>query len=277
MKARDLLPPALLAAVRKLKARSGKNTYANYAEALGACSKDGYENQKVVDVVVQKTISCRDSLAVWPALVDATNAYSLVAVLLSMAPGKTIRVLDFGGAAGAHYFLARSILPESIELNWVVVETPAMAQRAGLILSNQELRFSKDLKEAESMLGQVDLLHTSGTLQCVPEPYEQLRQLINIQAEYMLLNRLGVTQGDHEVITIHRSQLSWNGPGPMPAGLRDGEISYPFTFPRELMIREMIRGSYTEIAEFQDGSGIFPVGAEPIVGMGLLVRYSRSR
>ena len=277
MNARDLVPPALLAAMRKLKARSGKTTYANYAEALSACSKDGYENQKVVDVVVQKTISYRDSLAARPALVDATNAYSLIAVLLSMVPGKTIRVVDFGGAAGAHYFLARSILPESIELNWVVVETPAMAQRAGLALGNQELRFSKDLQEAESILGQVDLVHTSGTLQCVPEPYEQLRQLINIQAEYMLLNRLGVTQGDHEVITIHRSQLSWNGPGPMPSGVRDGEISYPFTFPQESVIREMIRGSYTEIAEFEDNSGIFPVGAEPIVGMALLVRYSRSR
>jgi hypothetical protein len=93
----------------------------------------------------------------------------------------------------------------------------------------------------------------------------------------MLLNRLGVTQGDHEVITIHSSQLSWNGPGPMPSGVRDGEISYPFTFPQESVIREMIRGSYTEIAEFEDNSGIFPVGAEPIVGMALLVRYSRSR
>ena len=194
-----------------------------------------------------------------------------------MVPNKTISVLDFGGAAGAHYFFTRSILPESTELSWTAVETPATAQRAGLALGNQELRFSKDIKEAERTLGQVDLLHTSGTLQCVPEPYEQLRQLIDIKAQYMLLNRLGVTRGDHEVVTIHRSQLSWNGPGPMPAGLRDGEISYPFTFPRESILREMIRESYSEIAEFEDSSGIFPVAAEPIVGMGLLVRYSRSR
>ena len=63
----------------------------------------------------------------------------------------------------------------------------------------------------------------------------------------------------------------------MPSGVRDGEISYPFIFPRESIIREMIRGSYTEIAKFEDGTGIFPVGAEPIVGMALLVRYSRNR
>jgi putative methyltransferase (TIGR04325 family) len=276
MIARDLVPPALLAAVRKLKASSGKATYANYAEAMAACSKDGYENHKLVEVVVKKTVSYRDSIAVQPVPVNATNAYSLAALLLSMVPGKTIHVLDFGGAAGAHYFLARSILPEPTELNWVVVETPAMVQRAGLILGNQELRFTIDLNEAVRMLGQVDLLHTSGTLQCVPEPYEQLRQLIDIQAQYMLFNRLAVTQGDHEVITILRSQLSWNGPGPMPDGLHDGETSYPFTFPRESIIREMIRGSYAEIAEFEDSSGIFPVAAEPIVGMGLLVRSLRS-
>ena len=93
MNARDLVPPALLTALRKLKARSGKTTYVNYAEAVGACSKDGHEKHKVVDVVVEKTISYRDRLAVRPARVDTTNAYSLIDVLLSMDPGKTIRAL----------------------------------------------------------------------------------------------------------------------------------------------------------------------------------------
>ena len=279
MNARDLLPPALLAAMRRVKARSGKKKYASYSEALTTCSKDGYENREVVEVVTQKTLCYRNDLkrAAFPASINATNAYSLVALLLSVSQAKSINVLDFGGAAGAHYFLARSILPESTELNWVVVETPAMAQRAGVLLGNRELRFSADLKEARRWLGQVDLLHTSGTLQCVPDPYEQFQQLVNIQAQYMLLNRLGLTRGDYDVITIHKSQLSWNGPGPLPAGMRDREISYPFTFPRESIIKAMLCESHTEIAEFDDASGIFPVGAEPIIGMGLLAARKGNR
>lgn len=165
-------PTSLTGSRAQAQGKIRKTTQANYAEALGACSKDGHENQRVVDVVAQKTSSYRDSLAVRPTSVDATNACSIVGVLLFMVPGKTIHVFDFGGAAGAHYSLARSILPESTEPNWVVAETPAINQRAGLILGNQELSLSEDLKEAESMLSQVDLVHTSEALQCTPEPYE---------------------------------------------------------------------------------------------------------
>lgn len=275
MNARELVPPALLTAMRRIKGRSGKERYATYTEALAACSKDGYENQEVVEVVTLKTLRYRNELnqTEKPTSVNTTNAYSLVGLLLSVGRENQINVLDFGGAAGAHYFLARSILPKSTKLNWVVVETPAMAERAGALLENNELHFTADLNEARDWLIQVDLLHTSGTMQCVPDPYEQLQQLINIKAEYMLLNRLGLTQGDHDVVTIHKSQLSWNGPGPLPAGIRDGEASYPFTFAQELAIRDMLNKYYEEIAIFEDKSGIFPVGDEPIVGMGILAKY----
>lgn len=274
MNARELVPPALLTAMRRIKGRSGKARYKNYTEALAACSKDGYENQKVVEVVTLKTLRYRNELnqKEIPTSINATNAYSLVGLLLSVGRENQINVLDFGGAAGAHYFLARSILPESRKLNWVVVETPAMAERAGALLESNELHFTADLNEAREWLSHVDMLHTSGTVQCVPDPYEQLQQLINIKADYMLLNRLGLTQGDHDVITIHKSQLSWNGPGPLPAGIRDEEVSYPFTFPQESIFRSMLNKSYKEIAVFKDTSGIFQVAEESIVGMGLIAK-----
>ena len=274
MNVRELLSPALLAAMRRIKARSRKAKYTTYTEALAACSKDGYENHEVVEVVTQKTLYYRDELSQRdkPTPINATNAYSLIGLLLSIAREERIQVLDFGGAAGAHYFLARSIVPKSTKLNWVVVETPAMAESASALLETEELHFTAELEDAGRWLGQIDLLHTSGTLQCVPDPYEKLQQLINIKAQYMLLSRLGLTQGDHDVITIHKSQLSWNGPGPLPPGILDREVSYPFTFPQESMFRSMLNKSYEEMAVFEDTSGIFQVAEESIVGMGLLAK-----
>ena len=39
-------------------------------------------------------------------------------------------VLDFGGAAGTHYFIAKSILSDDIALDWRVVETTQMVKQA---------------------------------------------------------------------------------------------------------------------------------------------------
>lgn len=272
MKGRELIPPILISAIGRLRSGSGKKRYASYGDALADCSPDGYENHDVVHVVVNKTLRYREQqlAASQPVPLDPTSAYSLFALLLAAEGKSRINVIDFGGAAGAHYFLARSLLPSTTKLNWLVVETPAMVNQARALLADGELRFSSDLAEATTLMGEVDLLHTSGTLQCVANPYADLKQLMHIQANYLLLNRLGVTQGDHDVITVHQSRLSWNGPGAMPAGMTDRTITYPFVFPQESILREMVRESYQDIACFVDPSGIFPVWGEPIIGIGLL-------
>lgn len=272
MKGRDLIPPILISTLGRMRSGSGKKQYATYHEALADCSLNGYENHDLVEVVVSKTLRYREQLlqASKPAPVDATSATSLFALLLSAEAKGEINVIDFGGAAGAHYFLARSLLSTTTRLNWRVVETPAMVKQATLKLAGNELQFHSNLGEAKGSMGAVDLLHTCGTLQCVANPYAELKQLVRIQAKYMLLNRLGVTKGDHDVITIHQSRLSWNGPGPLPAGMTDHTIAYPFVFPQESLLRGIIQETYREIACFDDPSGIFPVRGEPIVGIGLL-------
>jgi putative methyltransferase (TIGR04325 family) len=136
-----------MSSLGRLKSRSGRKRYESYQSALADCSPNGYENHDVVDVVVRKTQRYREQLrdAVSPATVDATSAYSLFALLLSAEAKTQINVIDFGGAAGAHYFLARSLLPHTTKLNWLVVETPAMVKQATPRLADDELRFYSDL------------------------------------------------------------------------------------------------------------------------------------
>jgi hypothetical protein len=69
-------------------------------------------------------------------------------------------------------------------------------------LADDILHFCSDLGEARGSMGEVDLPHGSGTFQCVANPYADLRQLIRIQAKYLLLDRLGLSKGDHDVIQI---------------------------------------------------------------------------
>lgn len=274
---RDLLPPIALAALRRWRQGQGVTTFASYGDALQSCvdsgTESGYENSDLVRLIVAKTERYRADLATAgaPIQLGATAAYSLAALLTS-GDRDPIQVIDFGGAAGAHYLLARALLPESRRLRWIVVETPAMVRQAEPALSSDELAFSADLQAAVRELGRVDLLHTSGTLQCVANPYATLDSLLATGAHHILFNRLGWTAGPREVITTHASWLSDNGPGAMPAGFVDRRIRYPFVFPRQDLFQASLARHYEILLRFEDASGVFPVGREPLLGLGLLAR-----
>jgi putative methyltransferase (TIGR04325 family) len=199
MKLIDFVPPVATLALKRLRSNPGRKQYADYTKAVDDCTEHGYENTDIVNVVVEKTKRYRDSLSLnkAPVQLNATSAYSLCSLLVASGQNE-INVLDFGGAAGAHYFSARAILASTCRLNWIVVETPAMVEQARSTLSNDELSFSSDLLEAASSLKRVDLLHTSGTLQCVDTPYDYLSKLMSTSAHYILFNRLGLTKGKHE-------------------------------------------------------------------------------
>jgi putative methyltransferase (TIGR04325 family) len=235
------------------------------------CSVHGYQNSDIVKVVVAKTIMYRDRLQRKenPIQLNPTNAYSLLS-LLCLCQKKEINVLDFGGAAGAHYFLARAILPPDCRINWLVVETSAMASQATKLLACEDLRFVSSLDAAVKAMERIDLLHSSGTLQCVDYPTDYLKKLMAIPAGCVLLNRLGLVVGDHHVITTHESLLSSHGPGPLPSGVENKKVRYPFTFLSENIFFETLSQSHSVIRIFEDTSGIFDVNDAPIKGLGLL-------
>lgn len=273
MRLRDLIPPIAITALQRLRRDYKKKQYFDYDQALKDCSEHGYENTEIINVVVEKTKHYRNILSAnsTATQLSPTNAFSLCSLLA--ASGKNeIHVLDFGGAAGAHYFLARAMLAPTFKLNWIVVETPAMVDRAKHIFSNGELSFSSDLMEAANSLKRIDLLHSSGALQCVDRPYNYLQKIVSISANHILFNRLGLTKGSHDVVTIHESRLSWHGPGPMPKGFADKKVRYPYIFPKETAFMEILTDYYDKVMTFDDSSGIFPVHGESIIGLGLLAR-----
>lgn len=275
MTIRDFVPPIAIDFARRHFARSGRKQYATYEKALDHCTDRGYNNVDIVNVVLEKTKHLRDVLQKGESVhLTATGAYSLCSLLGSIE-SQEINVIDFGGACGAHYFLARATLPYSFKLRWLVVETPEMAQTAKSVFSTEELRFSSNLGEAAASMKRVDLLHTSGTLQCVDKPYDYLRKLVSMSASHILFNRLGLSKGRHDIITVHESRLSSNGPGPMPRGIPDRKVRYPFFFPEESKFYAALGESYDVVMTFDDPSGAFPVGDEPIVGVGLLARLRR--
>jgi len=272
--ARDLIPPVAIKAAKKLFGPNGNGghapvRYASYAAALKECSRGGYENPDIVGVVCEKTKRLRDQLQHGGQItMPSTQSYTMTALLAALN-GPEIRVLDFGGACGHAYFMARRLLPPTIRLQWDVVETPEMV-RAGSSMATSGLSFTSDLASVQHR-GWIDLIHTSGALQYTPDPLGTLRALMDMSAPYILLSRLALSKGS-EVVSIQESRLADNGPGLMPEGFTDQLVRYPFVYPSESEFYRILESRYDIAVKFDDNSGRLNVAGEEIVGGALLAK-----
>lgn len=219
---KSFIPPILFEFVRKKSRVSA--TYPSYEEAMKVA--DGYEDEVLTKVVVAKGRQFAEKIASTKEL-DLTSLRTFIGLAASLNK-KKLSVIDFGGAAGTHYFIAKTVLSD-IELDWRVVETPAMvteAKRQGL--ESDELRFFDEL-DAASDKGSVDLVFASSSVHYTPKPYEFLAALASIDTSVLMVTRTPVT--DSPCVILQNSTLSGNGVGEIPKeiGVTDKTLSYPVT------------------------------------------------
>ena len=261
MKCREFIPPILVRSLNKLiysrTKPSSPNFFLTYTEAQKACYSAGYEDFDIVDVVFEKTKLVRDQMLSRKFPLSDSAAQSLLAVLYSLQQSerhKQIKVIDFGGACGAHYFQVRPFLLPDIRLDWMVVETPAMVKKAKSFETG-ELRFVASTLEAKEKFQRFDLLHSSGALQYVPDPQTTIQEFIACESTYLFLNRLALSASE-TFITIQESFLSANGPGALPYGFNDRVCRYPVTyFPKSRLV-ELLSQNYQAIIEIQDTKAV---------------------
>lgn len=148
---------------------------------------EGYEHPELVSEIFAKTVAAEPA-GEWPEIRD------------------TATVLDFGGACGIHYKLARREAPF---IRWAVVETPAMVRQAAQ-LETDHLRFFESIEAAATWLGTIDLMHSNGAVQYTPSPIEMVRRLADLGAERMQWKRLFFSE--EPIAERQRSMLIENGP-----------------------------------------------------------------
>ncbi|MBR1329869.1 methyltransferase domain-containing protein [Bradyrhizobium ottawaense] len=174
---------------------------------------EGYENEELVDTIYRKTAAYQGQ-ANWPLVADLTT------------------VLDFGGGAGVHYKTARQ---QSPDIRWAVVETPAMVRRAKE-LATDSLRFFQRIEEAADWLGNVDLIHSNGAIQYVPNPVRTIRSLCAVAPAKLVWHRVPISEGEGRR-EVQTSYLSDNGPGQAPS-LAEKLVRYERTWiPEQAFIR----------------------------------------
>jgi putative methyltransferase (TIGR04325 family) len=229
-----------------------------------------YEDIELCTMIADKTKNFAERLKKKPYALNGTNIFLSVAIydFLINSSAETINIIDFGGACGAHYFESRRFFPSRIKFRWHVVETSEMVKAAkNSRLGNDELYFYDDMDTIKS---EIDFIHSSGALQYVSDYSQYLLRLMEFDAKYMLFNRMMFNENDFDFVTVQKSKLSANGPGPMPEKYDDKDIFYPHTTISYKKFSEILKKKYEFIWEFDEPSGSYRINDEKITGKGML-------
>ena len=268
MNIKNLIPPILIELVKRYKPNK---EYESYSQALQFCSAKAYQNIELCNMIADKTIISAKKLKGKPFNLNPTSIFLLSAInsYLNVYSKKEIKILDFGGACGAHFFDIKRFIPDSISIKWIVVETEQMVKSAiNKGLESEELKFVSSIDEIET---KIDFIHSSCALHYVPKPYEIINKLINIKANWIFFNRMMFNRNDRDFITVGKSKLSSNGPGKLPKGYTDRIISYPHqTLSFQKFNSEFLKNNFVNEWIFDELSGSRQIGKEKIEGKGLL-------
>jgi putative methyltransferase (TIGR04325 family) len=245
----------------------------SYSHALKVCGP-GYDDDLIADVVVTKTDVFQRNLQHGQPRLDLGSFRTLIAMGFA-EKRNPLRILDFGGAAGYHYFIARLAAESHTRLDWRVVETTSMATAAGR-LANEELSFFSSIKDAVTTWeGPPDLVFASGVLMYVPDPLDTFGRLLSLQANRVFVTRTGLSPDATTRFMVQKSKLSTNGPGPLPPGALDKEVTYPNTFIPITAFEQLITSSgYNIIAQINEDTAVWRAGNTPINQYGYLCQFN---
>lgn len=203
--------------------------YSSYHSALADCPSSGYNSELLAAVVSQKTSRFAKELQLTRKL-DLTALRSMI-FLGAIRPGNRdrLKVLDFGGACGYHYLIAKALQP-ALNYDWRVVESEVMAEAGTRDHQTDELSFFPSISACVRDDWLPEVIFASSSLQYVPDPIYTVSELLNIGAELCFITRTPLSDFGRPLVSIQKSALSNNGPGALPQGFTDQIVAYPITF-----------------------------------------------
>ena len=198
---RRLLPPIVVDLLRpRRRDQTGPGftgRFERYEDARRAASASGYENERIIDATVERTRQIRDAVRAQSTFAfNSWTLQNLAAVFVGLAtPRRTpLRVLDFGGAMGVHYFTLGPLLGGPAGLDWTICETEATARAGRHHFADGPLKFTSTL---EGLDAPFDAVLASGVLQYVESPADTLTRLAGL-SEVLIINRVPlVDEPDH--------------------------------------------------------------------------------
>jgi putative methyltransferase (TIGR04325 family) len=187
---KDLLPPMLTRALRKLWPRYGFfGDYPTWDAAVAAAHP--YETDFSIYGPIAESIRRGEQE---PGL---TFLAVLSGILLA---GDCVRVLDFGGGLGVGYLRIARAIPDRIDW-WRVVELPPVVEYGRTHFADGKLSFFTSVDEA--LVDETpDVLLCGAIIHCLENPYDTLAMLLRTQPRILILDRVPLHRRERIMVSV---------------------------------------------------------------------------
>jgi len=232
--------------------------FESFSDAMSACG-GAYEDTVLTEVVAEKTKRLVQLLDSNPVQLDHETAQRL-ALIHSCIPSVQATVIDVGGACGYYFHLYNRTFRATRLKSWRVVETTSMVAAAKeRRFDNGILSFSNQLAGSVRITADVpDLVLLSSSLQYFSSPAETLGTLISLGPKSIIITRTPFSSSPERLISVQKSRLRDNGPGPLPEQINDDEVRYPVVFESLELIKDILeRGPYIVDVIKESGATLF--------------------
>jgi len=243
---KELIPPIFFRLKVKKNTLNLQPIFETYDEAIKLA--DTYENKDLVKVIVGKSLAYKEKLNFSNNLnLDNISDARTVRTFISIASGvnnNSLKVIDFGGSAGVHYFTAKQILNKDISLDWIVIETEELVEEIKKYdFENTELSFVSSISELAKGNLKFDLIYANYSLCYTSDPMLYLEELLKLNFDKFFITNTALNSSNEQIVGLQTSKLSTNGIGrtiPENLKLQDREIVYPFVIPSKTQFESLI-------------------------------------
>ena len=273
MNINQLIPPVLLDYAYKSNILKGNcsGLYSSFEQATNHLPSKGYEDEELCRSIVEKSLKFKE-------YIDSTGLLrgdiQLMRILLavSLINSKNVRVLDFGGGSGYHYFLAKSYFGTDYRFDWRVIETPILSSLSKP-LENDELKFYSHIDDCKDNDFKPDLLFSSGAIQYVPDPVKTIKAFAEMNAQKFFITRLPVAKIEKSIVSIQSSRIWHNGPSTPDTSFRNKKFAYyPLTLFSWKELTELFQQYFVIEAEFFEEENAYRLGDQSFDMFGYILK-----
>jgi len=163
----------------------------------------GYNNLALNESIIKKTIVFSK---LKPIKKHDVNWQRTVRFLEFIKKKNLKNIVDFGGGAGYHYFIAKMKLP-NFNFKWLVVENRLMVKLCNKKLNYKNLFFFNSL----NIIKKTDVFFSSCAINYTKDPIKTVKAISKLNAKYLYFTRTPLAE-NQSLVFKQISLLSDNGP-----------------------------------------------------------------
>ena len=161
----------------------------------------GYDSLVLNNSIIQKTLTYNNQKFFNKNDINVKRTLKFISFIKRK---KIKKILDFGGAAGYHYFIAKNIL--NYRFKWFVVENKTMVK-----LCKKKIKYNNLFFNNKLIKNHADIFFSSCAVNYTHNPIDILNKISKLNLKYLYFTRTPLSLND-DVEFKQLSLLSENGP-----------------------------------------------------------------